>query len=39
MHITGAGTRGRLEGCDIARSKAAGVYVNEGADPTLTGCK
>ena len=37
--IAGAGTRGRLEGCDVARNKGAGVYITAGADPVLAASK
>ena len=33
------GTRGRLEGCDVARNKGHGVYITGGADPSLADCK
>ena len=39
MFIFGAATKGRLEGCHIARNRLAGVHIQEGADPTLSGCK
>ena len=34
--IAGADTKGRLEGCDIAGDKKAGVLIQEGADPSLS---
>jgi len=37
--FNGAGTRGRLEGCDIAWNKMAGVQITAGADPVLAACK
>ena len=39
VYITGAGTRGRLEGCDVAGNKGYGVYISEGADPFLMDCR
>ena len=36
--ITGANTRGRLEGCEIAGSRGAGVGIEEEADPSLADC-
>ena len=35
----GSGTKGRLEGCDIAGNKGHGVQISEGADPLFTACK
>ena len=37
--IEGEGTKGRLEGCDIARNKKAGVLISERAAPLLVACK
>ena len=37
--IGGAGTRGRLEGCDIWGNMLAGVSIQEGSDPALSACK
>ena len=39
VNIEGAGTHGRLEGCDITGNEETGVDINEGAYPTLAGCK
>ena len=39
VYIGGAGTRGRLEGCDIVGNLQAGVVIKEGGDPTLVACK
>ena len=36
--IIGAGTRGRLERCDVAGNKDAGVWMGGQADPTLSSC-
>ena len=38
VHIMGAGTKGRLEGCDIARNKVSGVHVRNGGEPLLSSC-
>ena len=38
MFVGGAGSKGRLEGCEIAGNARCGVYVQEGGDPTLVGC-
>ena len=37
--LADAGTKGRLERCDIADNKKAGVAIYSGADPLLTACK
>ena len=34
----GAGTRGRLDGCDISGKQSAGVEVGNGAAPLITDC-
>ena len=39
LAIEGAGTKGRLEGCDIARNGWNGVDLSFGADPLLVACK
>ena len=39
MFITGAGTKGLVDGCDIAGNRAVGVEISDGADPTLSHCK
>ena len=36
--VTGRGTKGRLESCDIARNYSHGVIASWGAEPTLVGC-
>ena len=38
IRITGAGTKGRVEGCDIGGCKYANVAVCEDADPLVTSC-
>ena len=38
VYMEGSGTKGRLEGCDIARNGGAGVAVCEDADALLTAC-
>ena len=38
MYISGAGTKGRLEGCDVAGNGRAGVRISAGAAPLLTTC-
>ena len=38
MLVSGAGSKGRLEGCEIAGNANCGVYVQNGGDPTLVGC-
>ena len=35
----GDGTKGRLEGCEIARNKGANLEICFGADPSVVGCK
>ena len=37
--FAGKGTRGRLEGCDIAGGVEGGVCVSGGADPVLATCR
>ena len=37
--IKGAGTKGRLERCDIAENEQSGAEIAAGADPTLVACK
>ena len=32
-------TRGRLEGCDIARNMGDGVFIRGGTEPMLVACK
>ena len=39
VYITDAGTRGRLEGCDIAGNGRFGVQILGGADPSFSACK
>ena len=39
VHITGAGTKGRLDGCHIAGNGQAGVHICGRAHPRLTACK
>ena len=36
--MRGVGTRGRLEGCDVAFNGDCGVHVAMKGDPTLAGC-
>ena len=38
MIVSDAGTKGRLEGCEIAGNANCGVLVQDGGDPTLVGC-
>ena len=38
MLVSGAGTKGRLEGCEIAGTANCGVVVEDEGDPTLVGC-
>ena len=33
------GTKGRMEGCDIAENTGDGVMISHGADPVLSACK
>ena len=35
--VWGAGTKGRIEGCNVAANKGAGVEVKEDGDPSLAG--
>ena len=35
----GPSTRGRLEGCDIARNADDGVSISDGADSSIVSCK
>ena len=39
VSISGAGTRGRLERCDVSANLLANVGISGGADPTLAACK
>ena len=39
MKLEGAGTKGRLKGCDIARNRDAGVAVLNGAEGHVISCK
>ena len=39
MSFLGPGTKGRVEGCDIAGNKSAGVAIVAGADPIIVSCK
>ena len=34
-----AGTRGRLEGCDVSRNKGINIIIEEGAEPCLASCE
>ena len=36
--VSGAGTKGRLEACQIWANTIVGVAVQKGGDPTLRGC-
>jgi len=36
--VSGAGSKGRLEGCEIAGNADCGVFVQNEGDPTLVGC-
>ena len=36
--LRGAGTKGRLEGCDVARNEKSGIEI-QGADPVVADCK
>ena len=38
VDVAGAGTRGRLEGCEIAGHPCSGIHVRDGGHPTLVGC-
>ena len=38
MIVSGAGTKGRLEACQIWANTIVGVAVQKGGDPTLRGC-
>ena len=38
MIIFGESTKGRLEGCNIARNGGANVSISGGADPLLVAC-
>ena len=39
MAFAGMETRGRLEGCDIARNMGDGVFIRGGTEPMLVACK
>ena len=39
VFIAGAGTCGRLVGCDVTGNKGHGVAIEDYAAPQLTGCK
>ena len=36
--IVGVGTKGRLEGCDVARNEGVSLSILNGADPLVTSC-
>ena len=37
--FAGAGTKGRLEGCEITHNGLTGLAVTEGADPLISSCR
>ena len=39
MLLKGAGTKGRLEGCDLAANEGGGLWVCEGACPLVLSSK
>ena len=39
ISIVDAGTRGRLEGCDVSGNKLTGVHISDGADAIISTCK
>ena len=39
MLISGAGTRGRLERCDLSRNAGPGMKIGHLADPLVIACK
>ena len=36
ISVSGSGTRGRLEGCELFCNADGGIYVHEGGDPILS---
>ena len=39
VRISGVGTEGRLEGCEISRTELEGIEIDNGADPLFVDCK
>ena len=37
--MNGAGTKAHIERCHVFSNEEDGVYVREGADPYIVGCK